>query len=84
MLAHLVPPSAWMISTNTSMTLRGYRSRNSAGSKQSLITMLISVSLLDGAGDLLGSTLKGAMWYLHLRTPMLGLLSLFGCISRGP
>ena len=82
--AHRVPPSASMISTKTSMTLRGYRSRKSAGSMASVMTMLISWSLLEGAGDRLGSTLKGAMWYLHLSIPLLGLLNRLGCISLGP
>ncbi len=66
------------------MTDLGYLSRKTAGSRAQLITMPISVSLLEGAGDLLGLTEKGDIWYLHLRVALSGFEKRFGCISLGP
>ncbi len=59
--AHLDPPSAWRISIKTSTTVLGKLSSITAGSRASLITLEISISLLDGAGFFLSPTENGCM-----------------------
>ena len=59
--AHLVPPSACKISINTSTAVLGNFSNITAGSNASLITLEISISLLEGAGFFLSVTENGSI-----------------------
>ena len=59
--AHLVPPSACKTSINTSTAVLGNFSNITAGSNASLITLEISISLLEGAGLFLSPTENGSM-----------------------
>ena len=68
----------------TSTAVLGNSFNITAGSNASLMTLLISTSLLDGAGFFLSPTENGAMWYLQRKIPVSVSDMCFGCTSLGP
>ena len=70
--AHLVPPSASMISIEISTIDLGKDSSIKAGLRASAAILEISLDLLSGPGLLRSSTENGAILYLTLITPVLG------------
>src|SRR5712692_9282741 len=67
----------------TSTTVLGKSFSITAGNNASLITLEISISLLEGAGFFLSVTEKGDMWYLQRKIPESWFAMCFGCTSLG-